>query len=165
VRTRTLRPARLSSTRIPKIIAALWTGRRISYRCEHVEISNAQFLPVPVHRPRVPVWIAGRWPTRAPFRRAARWDGVFPTFEGVSHAEMPTPEVFVEAVKFTLACRSLPEPMDIILEGQSAGVADADVVAPYAEAGLTGWVEKKLGWFRGTLKEMRQRIRARRQGG
>ena len=34
------------------------------------------FLPTPVQSPRIPVWVAGTWPSKAPMRRAARWDGV-----------------------------------------------------------------------------------------
>jgi alkanesulfonate monooxygenase SsuD/methylene tetrahydromethanopterin reductase-like flavin-dependent oxidoreductase (luciferase family) len=37
-----------------------------------------EFEPVPVQRPRLPVWIAGKWPNRRPVRRALRWDGYFP---------------------------------------------------------------------------------------
>ena len=36
------------------------------------------FEPAPVQRPRIPIWVAGRWPNRRPLRRAARWDGFFP---------------------------------------------------------------------------------------
>lgn len=37
-----------------------------------------EFEPPPVQRPRIPVWVAARWPNRRPVRRAARWDGLFP---------------------------------------------------------------------------------------
>jgi alkanesulfonate monooxygenase SsuD/methylene tetrahydromethanopterin reductase-like flavin-dependent oxidoreductase (luciferase family) len=43
-------------------LAAYWAG---------------EFEPVPVQRPRPPVWIAGRWPNRRPAQRALRWDGLF----------------------------------------------------------------------------------------
>jgi alkanesulfonate monooxygenase SsuD/methylene tetrahydromethanopterin reductase-like flavin-dependent oxidoreductase (luciferase family) len=39
---------------------------------------GGEFEPPPVQSPRIPVWVAGRWPNRAPLRRAARWDGFFP---------------------------------------------------------------------------------------
>jgi alkanesulfonate monooxygenase SsuD/methylene tetrahydromethanopterin reductase-like flavin-dependent oxidoreductase (luciferase family) len=39
---------------------------------------GGEFEPPPVQSPRIPVWVAGRWPNRAPLRRAARWDGLFP---------------------------------------------------------------------------------------
>jgi alkanesulfonate monooxygenase SsuD/methylene tetrahydromethanopterin reductase-like flavin-dependent oxidoreductase (luciferase family) len=36
------------------------------------------FQPRPLQQPRIPVWVAGRWPKRRPLQRAARWDGFFP---------------------------------------------------------------------------------------
>jgi alkanesulfonate monooxygenase SsuD/methylene tetrahydromethanopterin reductase-like flavin-dependent oxidoreductase (luciferase family) len=44
-------------------LTALWAG---------------DFEPTPIQQPRIPVWVAGRWPKRRPLRRAARWDGYFP---------------------------------------------------------------------------------------
>lgn len=41
--------------------------------------------PRPVQHPRIPVWVAARWPSRRPLRRAARWDGLFPI-------ELPGPD-------------------------------------------------------------------------
>jgi len=41
-------------------------------------VDDVRFLPKPVQHPRIPIWVAALWPKRAPFRRAARWDGVFP---------------------------------------------------------------------------------------
>jgi alkanesulfonate monooxygenase SsuD/methylene tetrahydromethanopterin reductase-like flavin-dependent oxidoreductase (luciferase family) len=45
------------------------------------ELWAGGFEPRPVvsaARPRIPVWLAARWPNRRPVARAARWDGVFP---------------------------------------------------------------------------------------
>ena len=42
------------------------------------EFWAGKFEPRPVQRPRILVWVAGRWPNRRPVRRAARWDGLFP---------------------------------------------------------------------------------------
>ena len=144
-----------------EIVDGLWSGAPYRFTGRHYRVEEAEFVPRPVQRPRIPIWIAGRWPARRPFRRAARWDGVFPTFEGVGHAEMPTPERFAEAVRYTLEHRDAGEPFDVALEGQTEGGdrrADAAVVERFAEHGLTWWVEK-LGWFRGTVDEVRERIR------
>lgn len=144
-----------------EIIDGLWTGDRYRFDGRHHQVDGAQFRPTPLQAPRIPIWIAGRWPARRPFRRAARWDGVFPTFEGVGHAEMPTPERFREAVRYTLDHRDGDRPFEVALEGQTEGrdpAADAAVVARFVENGLTWWVEK-LGWFRGTVDEVRERIR------
>jgi alkanesulfonate monooxygenase SsuD/methylene tetrahydromethanopterin reductase-like flavin-dependent oxidoreductase (luciferase family) len=39
---------------------------------------SGEFEPRPVQQPRIPIWLAARWPNKRPLRRAARWDGVFP---------------------------------------------------------------------------------------
>jgi alkanesulfonate monooxygenase SsuD/methylene tetrahydromethanopterin reductase-like flavin-dependent oxidoreductase (luciferase family) len=54
-----------------------------------VELWGGAFEPAPVQRPRIPVWVAGRWPKRRPLRRAARWDGFFPI-------DLPGPEALAE---------------------------------------------------------------------
>ena len=52
-------------------------------------------------------------------------------------------------------------PFDVALESSSAGAdrtAEAARAADYERAGLTWWVEA-LGWFRGPLDAMRDRVR------
>jgi alkanesulfonate monooxygenase SsuD/methylene tetrahydromethanopterin reductase-like flavin-dependent oxidoreductase (luciferase family) len=138
------------------ILMGLWSGEPFSFAGRHHRVEETTFLPRPVQRPRPPIWIAGRWPARPPFRRAARFDGVFPTFEGVGHAEMPPPERLAEAVRYTLEHRRDDAPFDVALEGQCDG-PEPERVAPYEAAGLTWWIEK-LGWFRGPPDAMRERI-------
>jgi alkanesulfonate monooxygenase SsuD/methylene tetrahydromethanopterin reductase-like flavin-dependent oxidoreductase (luciferase family) len=138
------------------ILTGLWSGEPFSFTGRHHRVEETTFLPRPVQRPRPPIWIAGRWPARPPFRRASRFDGVFPTFEGVGHAEMPAPERLAEAVRYTLEHRRDDAPFDVALEAQSDG-PEPERLAPYEAAGLTWWIEK-LGWFRGPLDAMRERI-------
>ena len=59
------------------LIADLCSGEPVAHRGEHYLAHDVRFLPRPVQQPRIPVWIAGRWPNRPPMRRAARWDGMF----------------------------------------------------------------------------------------
>src|SRR5688572_20032062 len=51
------------------VLAELWSGEPFSYEGEHYQIKDAQFLPKPLQQPRVPVWVAGMWPNKKPFRR------------------------------------------------------------------------------------------------
>lgn len=139
-----------------EILDGLWSGEPFSH-AGRLTVRDAQFLPRAVQEPRIPVWVAGRWPNKRPFRRAARWDGVFPVFAGLSGAEMPAPEALAESVGYTLEHRAHDGPFDVALECGSDG-RDPDRVAAYADAGLTWWVEK-VGWFRGPLDAMRDRIR------
>lgn len=139
------------------IIDRLWSGEPVDYAGEHLRAKADPFLPRPVQRPRPPVWIAGRWPGPRPFRRAARWDGVFPTFPDVARDATPSPEQLAEVVAFVREQRADPDrPYDVVLEGVSGG-PDPERVARYEQAGLTWWIEK-LGWFRAPLDECRARI-------
>ena len=69
-----------------------------------------EFEPVPVQRPRIPVWVAGRWPNRRPLRRAARWDGLFPI-------DLPEPGALGELAVEVAELRDDPDaPFDLVVE-------------------------------------------------
>ncbi len=145
-----------------EIIAGLWTGQPFSFHGTHYDVQETSFRPVPIQHPRIPVWIGGQWPNRRPFRRSARWDGVFPTHREVGFNDLMPVEELRTIVEYTTGLRAKDAgPLDVIVEGTTPpdrGRA-ASVVEPYEEAGLTWWVER-LGWFRGPLEEMRGRARA-----
>jgi alkanesulfonate monooxygenase SsuD/methylene tetrahydromethanopterin reductase-like flavin-dependent oxidoreductase (luciferase family) len=104
------------------------------------------FEPVPVQRPRIPVWVAGEWPHRRPVQRALRWDGLFPT-------GLPGPEALAELAGEVRAARPDGGPFDLV-----AGIAPGDDPAPWAQAGAT-WVVTDFG-MRPALAEVREVIDA-----
>jgi alkanesulfonate monooxygenase SsuD/methylene tetrahydromethanopterin reductase-like flavin-dependent oxidoreductase (luciferase family) len=61
------------------LLLELWSGDVVNHRGPHFTATDVSFVPVPVQRPRIPVWVAARGgcPPR-PLRRAARMDGFFP---------------------------------------------------------------------------------------
>jgi alkanesulfonate monooxygenase SsuD/methylene tetrahydromethanopterin reductase-like flavin-dependent oxidoreductase (luciferase family) len=61
-----------------EVIVGLWSGTKFRHRGAHYRIDYITFMPKPLQIPRVPIWVAGLWPHKAPMRRAVRWDGVFP---------------------------------------------------------------------------------------
>jgi alkanesulfonate monooxygenase SsuD/methylene tetrahydromethanopterin reductase-like flavin-dependent oxidoreductase (luciferase family) len=106
-----------------------------------------EFVPPPVQSPRIPVWVAGRWPNRRPVRRAARWDGLFPI-------DLPGPDALAE-----LAAEAR--------EQRGPGAGPFDVVAtnppgadpaPWAAAGAT-WCLTGFGQTPGEA-EVREAIEA-----
>jgi len=145
------------------ILTGLWTGAPYSHDGRAYRVAENVFLPRPVQLPRIPVWIAGRWPNRPPFRRAAHWDGVVPTHADVDHAGTMTPAQLDEIVRYTSAHRPAGlGPLEVVVEGHTGGLdraADHDRVAALQAAGLTSWVEK-LGWFHGPIAEARERVAA-----
>ena len=52
------------------------------------------FRPLPLQRPRIPVWVAASWPNRRPVRRAVRWEAAGATWVLTSlDPQPPEPEV------------------------------------------------------------------------
>src|SRR5580658_3833052 len=60
------------------VLMGLWSGEPFSFSGTYFKVNDTCFLPAPVQFPRIPIWVAGTWPKRPPFRRAARYDGVIP---------------------------------------------------------------------------------------
>lgn len=60
------------------LMTQLWSGEPVTFDGEHYRLENVTLPIVPVQQPRVPIVVAGWWPNRKPFDRAARWDGTMP---------------------------------------------------------------------------------------
>jgi alkanesulfonate monooxygenase SsuD/methylene tetrahydromethanopterin reductase-like flavin-dependent oxidoreductase (luciferase family) len=127
----------------------LWSGEPVTFRGEHMVIEDVTFLPTPVQRPRVPVWVGGEWPARPPMRRAARWDGAVPIMLPGDGGKPLQPDAATvrEIHGFLTGQRAQigrdGEPFDLVLSGMSpaAPAAAADLVGPLAQAGATWWAE------------------------
>jgi alkanesulfonate monooxygenase SsuD/methylene tetrahydromethanopterin reductase-like flavin-dependent oxidoreductase (luciferase family) len=125
------------------VLAGLWSGEPFSFEGRHYRVRETRFLPTPVQSPRIPVWIGGYWPNRAPFRRAARWDGAFPLFD--RKRGDPVSQLR-ELVRFIREIRDDPAPYDVV--HLAVPTLDdhverrAEIVAPYREAGATWWLER-----------------------
>jgi alkanesulfonate monooxygenase SsuD/methylene tetrahydromethanopterin reductase-like flavin-dependent oxidoreductase (luciferase family) len=125
----------------------LWSGEPVTYHGNQVTLDDVQFLPAPVQRPRVPVWVGGMWPNKAPMRRAARWDGAIPAMADFASGRPPGVSEARDLVQFLHAGRAAnglaDSPFDIALGGvSSAGPAGRDVAGPLADLGVTWWVER-----------------------
>jgi alkanesulfonate monooxygenase SsuD/methylene tetrahydromethanopterin reductase-like flavin-dependent oxidoreductase (luciferase family) len=118
-------------------LTGLWRGEPFSYDGQYYHIRQAHFLPKPAQSPRIPIWVAGHWPHKAPFRRAARWDGVFP-----GTWDLP-PEKTRELIAYIKQHRQSDAPFDVAHGGMTWGdpARDAAIVAPHAAAGVTWWLE------------------------
>jgi alkanesulfonate monooxygenase SsuD/methylene tetrahydromethanopterin reductase-like flavin-dependent oxidoreductase (luciferase family) len=153
------------------VLTGLWSGEPFHYEGAHYQIRHAQFLPRPVQQPRIPIWVGGTWPFKAPFRRAARWDGVFPLGHDLSLTEMLSPEDIRVMLSFVHEQRTqagLPSmSFEVVHAGISSGTdheADRTLAQAYAVAGVTWWLEHLVPdrwgtWTNWPLDAMRQRIR------
>ncbi|WP_238010571.1 LLM class flavin-dependent oxidoreductase [Dactylosporangium sp. AC04546] len=109
------------------ILTAAWTGEPVHHRGAHYTVDDVTFLPRPVQRPGVPVWVAGFPGRQRPMRRAARHDGYFPV-------NLEHPDQLAEAAA-TIAELRGPGPYDIAVE-----LAPGTDPRPYAAAGATWWL-------------------------
>jgi alkanesulfonate monooxygenase SsuD/methylene tetrahydromethanopterin reductase-like flavin-dependent oxidoreductase (luciferase family) len=142
------------------ILDGLWSGEPFTFAGEHYQLKETTFLPRPLQMPRIPIWIAGHWPNKPPFRRAARWDGVFPeSVDAGWERTMPIEDVRA-AMDYLRAHRTADTPFDLVIGADTTGTdreRDRALLAPYVEAGMTWWVEN-LRPTRGTFEEMRGRL-------
>jgi alkanesulfonate monooxygenase SsuD/methylene tetrahydromethanopterin reductase-like flavin-dependent oxidoreductase (luciferase family) len=141
------------------VLLGLWSGEKFSFDGKYYKVRETQFLPVPVQKPRIPIWVAGSWPHKPPFRRAARFDGVVPVSTDI---EKPlTPEDIRAIVAFINSRRASGAPFEVVQSGETRGEnaeRDREIVAAYAEAGATWWLESFLPW-KTPLEVARARIR------
>jgi alkanesulfonate monooxygenase SsuD/methylene tetrahydromethanopterin reductase-like flavin-dependent oxidoreductase (luciferase family) len=128
------------------ILDGLWRGEPFAHHGEYYTVKESVFLPTPLQQPRIPVWVGGGWDKRAPLRRAARWDGYFPLkWRGlISVTEW---REIIHAVEQERGAN--PAPFDYIQGGTTPGddpAQAAEIVAPFAEIGLTWWIENLDPW-------------------
>lgn len=148
-----------------EIVTGLQGAEPYSFSGRHLEVSvPTTFMPPPVQRPRVPVWVAGFWPAPRPFRRAARWDGVVPLVRSdpptLSVDEVRAVRSFVGEERSSQPPKATPGDFDIVVLGATnPGAKGSALVAEHRDAGATWWVETTMG-YEGWYGEMLTRIDA-----
>lgn len=116
-----------------EILAAAWSGEPVRHRGKHYTVDEMRFLPTPVQRPRVPVWVAGFFGKQAPLRRAARHQGFFPV-----NLEHPDQMAEIVAGLGELRGRSgadRDDPFDVV-----AALPPGTDPSAYLAAGATWWM-------------------------
>jgi alkanesulfonate monooxygenase SsuD/methylene tetrahydromethanopterin reductase-like flavin-dependent oxidoreductase (luciferase family) len=112
-----------------EILTDAWSGEAVRHRGVHYTVDDIQFLPRPVQRPGIPVWIAGFPGNVKPMRRAARYDGFFPV-------NLEHPDQLAEVVAaVTELRRDTTAPYDFVV-GLPVGVDPH----PWQQAGATWWL-------------------------
>jgi len=140
-----------------EVLTRLWSGEIVDFEGEHYHVRETQFLPTPLQRPRIPIWVAGAWPNRAPFRRAGRWDGVDPLRLGADGEMLPMEvDQYPAMLDYLSRHRADDGPFDVIATGVANG--DREVVAPFEDVGATWWIESDEG-YPGWQERMLDRIR------
>jgi alkanesulfonate monooxygenase SsuD/methylene tetrahydromethanopterin reductase-like flavin-dependent oxidoreductase (luciferase family) len=134
-----------------EILEAAWSGRLVRHRGEHYTVDAMRFLPRPVQRPGVPIWVAGYYGKSRPLRRAVRYQGFFPV--GLEQPDQLA-EIAAELGHLRRQAGTDPAaPFDIAVELEP----DSDP-APFAAAGAT-WGLVAFPWDPVSIDEVRGVIR------
>jgi alkanesulfonate monooxygenase SsuD/methylene tetrahydromethanopterin reductase-like flavin-dependent oxidoreductase (luciferase family) len=125
-----------------EVLTGLLAGAPVTHSGPHFTLRDVTFVQRPVQQPRVPIWVAGMWPNRSPFRRAARYDGMVPIgADGRGDEILITVEMMREAVEYTSEHRTATRTFDRVFTGWMPEVA-AEAAAMAAELesfGVTWW--------------------------
>jgi alkanesulfonate monooxygenase SsuD/methylene tetrahydromethanopterin reductase-like flavin-dependent oxidoreductase (luciferase family) len=115
-----------------RVLDRLFSGEPVRHRGEHYLVDDVTFLPRPYRESGIPIWLASRWPNRAPVRRAARYDGLFTI-------DLTTPQDVATLRDWVAAEQGHDEPaardggrFEIVVHA-----APGDDPAPWAAAGAT----------------------------
>ena len=135
-----------------EILAAAWSGEPVHHRGEHYTVDSMRFLPRPVQRPGVPVWVAGYYGKSRPLRRAIRYQGFFPV--GLEHPDQLA-EISADLRRLGRETGDgAAEPFDVAVE-----LEPGSDPAPYAAAGATWglvafpWNPVSVDQVRGVIRE------------
>jgi len=136
------------------VLNQLWSGDLVVHHGTYYTVDNVRLQPVPVQRPRIPVWVGGE--SKAAFHRAGRWDGWIATGIAQDGSMTKTPEDMARSAAEIRQHRTKESSFDIVLTGYSTPT-DGLLVHEYEDAGVTWWLESLHG-FRGSVEEMIMRV-------
>ena len=139
-----------------RLLDRLWSGDKVTHHGSHYVVEGVALAPLPLQKPRIPVWIGGDGP--APLRRAARWDGWIVGVAGQAGEITLGQAELAARVETIRQQRTNPEPFEVAVMGQSEA-GDRTIPEAYAAAGATWWLEMLHG-SRGPPEDMLARIRA-----
>jgi alkanesulfonate monooxygenase SsuD/methylene tetrahydromethanopterin reductase-like flavin-dependent oxidoreductase (luciferase family) len=121
------------------IITGMWSGEPFSFQGRHYRVGPGTFLPRPVQRPRIPIWVAATWPNLAPTHRAAQYEGIYPLADDRGSPGLIGPEGIAEVVAEISRRRDDLAGFDVSALVVITGDADHDraALAAFGDAGVT----------------------------
>ncbi|CAN5858107.1 LLM class F420-dependent oxidoreductase [soil metagenome] len=140
------------------VLNGLMSGEELNHHGKHYSVEAVTLAPLPVQRPRVPIWIGGE--AGPALRRTARWDGWLASATPLdgSIRMSKSPEEVREMVTEIQRHRTSDTPFDVAMDGYSEP-GDPTLPRAYAQAGATWWLESIHG-RRGSAEEMLERVKA-----
>ena len=114
-----------------EILTAAWSGEPVYHR-EHYTVDGMRFLPRPVQRPGVPVWVGGYPESESRFGAPSGSRG---SSRSTSSTRTSSPRSSLRSPRFAGDREDVKEPFDVV-----AALPVGTDPAPYASAGATWWM-------------------------
>jgi alkanesulfonate monooxygenase SsuD/methylene tetrahydromethanopterin reductase-like flavin-dependent oxidoreductase (luciferase family) len=148
-----------------EIIDGLWSGKPFQYKGKHNRLKMMTFIPRPVQRPRIPIWVVGAWGRPKSMARVLKYDGLIAVIKKPdgSHIEI-TPEKVREMKEFVSKNRKVlgnhRKEFDIIVDNMTTTdqANGREILEHFAEAGATWWTEAM--WGTKSYKKVFERVSA-----
>jgi alkanesulfonate monooxygenase SsuD/methylene tetrahydromethanopterin reductase-like flavin-dependent oxidoreductase (luciferase family) len=99
------------------VLLMCWSGEPVRHDGIWLHVDSPPLLVTPLQRPRIPVWLSARWPSRNPLRRAAHLDGIFPVFDERSGLRAPPEPHQVRSIRANLEQLGTGPDYDVALRG------------------------------------------------
>lgn len=145
------------------ILDGLQRGEPFAFAGEHYRLGPLTIRPLPVQRPRIPVWVVGSWPSERSMRRAARWDGLVVQGPGADGGPSSNPPALAEIAAWVRSERARAGhegAYEIVVSGSTAPGDPAGTagIAAAEAAGATWWIE--ADWEAMSAGGLRGRVEA-----
>jgi alkanesulfonate monooxygenase SsuD/methylene tetrahydromethanopterin reductase-like flavin-dependent oxidoreductase (luciferase family) len=136
-----------------EILKGLWSGKPFIFDGTHLKIKEpVKFRPAG----DIKIWVGGFWPHKKPFRRAAKYDGIFPLKAGSDPSLYP--EDYQEILSYIKKYRKSLDSFDIVKSIITVGDKEEDAyIHDFMDIGAT-WLLEAFWSERCSLKEIQQRI-------
>ena len=131
------------------VLNQLLSGKNVAHEGKHYKVVTNQPFSPPTG---IPIWVAGQWPSKKPFRRAAHWDGVVPMSKTAMEGGTLTPEDVRDLRNLMADECEQREPFDVVAMG-------VEVDQRFVDAGVT-WHIEPIVPFTQSLDEMKAAIEA-----
>lgn len=135
------------------ILKGLWSGKPFTFDGKHFQITEpVTFKP----EGKIKIWCGGNWPNKRPFRRAAKYDGIFPLKVGSDPSIYP--QDMREIMSYIGKYRKSLDAFDWVKSIYTIGDKEHDAyIHEFIDMGVN-WLLEAFWPARCGLKEIQKRI-------
>lgn len=140
-----------------QIIQGIFEKDHFSFSGKHYQLNDVSFNPKPKQK-NLPIWVAGTWPYKGPFRRAAKFNGIFPLSADPDEIRL-SPKEYQDIISFINQFRDPKSDFDVVSHMYTTGNKEDDAwISDYIDVGVN-WLIEVIYPGRASKKEIFDRIK------